>query len=200
MYALTLRSLLIYDMQKTAYSVFLVAALCGCLLYDTAQLFRITLLCAAIHEAAHIFVYVILTKHLPKLIFRPSAIELKRTCVLSKRQDIAVTIAGPLANFAFALLVYAKLSQSASYTLYFMCTISICVGAYNLLPVSVLDGARLVKLFLPSDRLYIFYKTETAAVYLLCAGISLTAVFIPMQPFPRAAMLISCVYILCTRH
>lgn len=187
-------------MKKYTYSILLLAALCVCLLYDTAQLFRITLICAAIHEAAHIFVYAVITRHLPKLLFKPSAIELKRTFALSKYQDIAVTLAGPLANFATALFACAMLSKNASYTLYFLCAISLCIGVYNLLPIGVLDGARLIKLLLPAKQIYLFYKIETATIYILCTAVSLTAAFAPLKPFPRAAILVSCAYILYTRH
>ena len=67
-------------------------------------------------------------------------------CALSRKQDLWVTLAGPAANFLASLAFWSAAQRQAGYGLYACAAVNLWVGAFNLLPVSPLDGRRIWRL------------------------------------------------------
>lgn len=174
------------------------------LLLDGAQIFRLVLLCAALHECGHAAVYIGCARRLPRLCFGAGGVRLERTAQLSRAAQAAVLCAGPGANFALSAALLLRAQCRASYTLYFLAAASICVGAYNLLPVGVLDGAQLLCLWLPARLLPPLWRLQRVFLLLLCTGAPLCAALLPLGRTAKIALLAAPAYlfvqeVLCER-
>ncbi|MEG0910683.1 MAG: hypothetical protein RSF70_03785 [Ruthenibacterium sp.] len=176
--------------------VFLCAALCLGLLFDTASLLRMTLFCAAFHEAAHVFAYCLCTRRFPKLTISAGGISLNRTDYLTAKQEQIVLLCGPLANFILAATLAFWMQHSASYRLWFLLCVSFCTGCYNLLPFGVLDGARLLKSITPARHLNLLYAIQTIMLRLFCAVACSACVFAPLPAQMRVALFLAAGYLL----
>ncbi|MEG1321849.1 MAG: hypothetical protein RSD01_01870 [Ruthenibacterium sp.] len=176
--------------------VFFCAALCLGLLFDTASLLRMTLLCAAFHEAAHIGAYCLCVRHLPKITVSAGGISLNRTADLSASQERIVLLCGPFANFLLATVLGFAVRQNASYGLWFLLCVSFCTGCYNLLPFGVLDGARLLKNSIPARYLNLLCIIQTGLLRLFCAVSFSLCIFAPLPFQMRIALFLAAGYLL----
>ena len=111
------------------------------------------LVAAVLHELGHILAAKMLNTHLGELklgIFGASlSID---SAVTSYKNEIAVAIAGPLTNLLCALLIYCTVGiEDRFFEAFFVC--SLFLALLNLLPISDLDGGRILlcalSLFLP---------------------------------------------------
>jgi Zn-dependent protease len=109
---------------------------------------------------------------------------------------LAVLCAGPLANFLLAGGLYLCALHRASYGAYFLAAVSLCTGVYNLLPVGVLDGARIVQLLVRTEYVGRLERAQRALLTLFAAvgvGLALCA----QMPTPaRIAALTAPLYLL----
>ena len=168
---------------------------CG-LLLDGAYLFRLLLLCAAVHEAGHVLGYLVCTHKLPTLCFSAGGVSLKRTALLSKQQELLVLMAGPGANLLLAALLYVRAQQKASYGIYFLAAVSICVCAYNLLPFGVLDGARLLHCLVPAKHLSTLLRVQQWLLIAFCSAMPLCAMCLGASPMLKVAAFVAPAYLL----
>ena len=129
---------------------------CACLavglLFDPLGFLRMALFCSVWHEMGHILVYWGITGRFPPIQFHVGGISLKETHCISTKQENWVLLAGPLANMILSAALYGYTYYQASYGVYFLACVSLCTGVYNLLPVGVLDGARLLQNCFPAHR------------------------------------------------
>lgn len=176
--------------------VFLCAALCLGLLFDTASLLRMTLLCAAFHEAAHIAAYCLCTKRLPKITLHMGGIALNRTAYLNANQEKIVLLCGPLANFLLAAVLAWRVNQTASYTLWFLLCVSFCTGCYNLLPFGALDGARLLKSITPARYFNLLCTIQMGLLRIFCTAAFGLCFFAPLPLQMRMALFLAAGYLL----
>lgn len=167
---------------------------------DGAQLLRMALFCAVIHESGHVLCYCVCTRHLPRLTLRAGGVSLAGAEELSSSQELAVVASGPLFNFFIAAVLLYAAQQEAHYVLYFLAAVNLCTGLYNLLPIGVLDGARLLSLLLPPACESKLYEVQRIFLALfLCVGIAL-AVFCDMPASARVAALIAPCYLFCAQR
>ena len=145
--------------------VLLCACLAAGLLFDPLGFLRMALVCAALHESGHVFVYLLCVHRLPKLRFSVEGISLSGAQRLSRAQELWVLAAGPMTNFIFAAFLFWRLQRRASYGLYFLAAVSLCTGLYNLLPFGVLDGARILQNLFPAEKQDALQRAQRA---LLC--------------------------------
>lgn len=146
-----------------------VCAFCAiALLFDTAGLFRLLLLCSFVHEMGHIIAYTVFTHRIPRLQYYISGVSLMVQAPLSSWQELIVLCAGPFMNFVFACFFYGLALYQARYSFYFLAAVSLCVGLYNLLPVGVLDGARILQNICSAKYLPSLEKFETFLLLLVC--------------------------------
>lgn len=101
-----------------------------------------TWLAAALHECGHILAWLFLTGECPSIAVSAMGICLDRKGVwLGEEKELLLAMAGPTVNIIFGVgvLVYMEFAR-ASYAGYFFASIHFLLGAFNLLPVSPLDG------------------------------------------------------------
>lgn len=165
------------------------------LLVDGAALFRITIFCAALHELGHVLVYVCIAHRLPRLCLRAGGVAMHHTVFLSVGQQCAVLCAGPLANFLFALALWVAIQSRASYGAYFFMATSLCVGLYNLLPLGTLDGAQLLRLFVPARLEATVYFAQQMLLRVVCAALPLCAVLCELPRTARVGAFVAAAYL-----
>lgn len=155
--------------RKRIRAALLCALLFLALWRDTLGLLRLTLLCAALHEAGHILAYRAVCGAWPALRLGMGGAALQ--CgFMGRDQEAFVVCAGPCTNFLCALLALALIQAQASYGAYAFAAVNLCTGCYNLLPLGMLDGARLLQLCLPARLLPLADAAEQLARTLVCAA------------------------------
>lgn len=148
------------------------------LLLDGARLFRMCLFSAALHELGHVAAYFICTGRLPTLRACAGGISLHRTVALTRGQEIAVLAAGPGVNFLLSAVLCLRAQVQASYAVYFLAAVNLCVGCYNLLPISALDGAQLLQQIVPAHRLPAVLRLQRILFVAFCLCLPVLA-FVP---------------------
>ncbi len=177
-------------------AVFFYALLALGLLLDGAFLFRLLLFSVFIHESAHVLIYIILAKKMVKLQFSAGGICLKRTERLSACNKLFVLFAGPFANLVTSLVFFMLAQNEASYFAYIFSAVNLCVGLYNLLPVSPLDGAQIIECFLQPCAIYRWVKFQKAIIILISAAAPVLALLVSASPTATAAAFIAPFYLL----
>lgn len=178
-------------------SVLTLACLCAGLLFDPIGFLRLTLAASFIHETGHILFYIICKFKLPKLNITAAGIALNSTQDLSVSQDFVVTCGGPLFNFATAFILLLLINVRATYLLYFFMTINVCIGAYNLLPIGILDGARLISLIENGCKAKYLYTAKKCVIFSFSVALICFAVFTKTTFIVKMGLLTSSVYLLC---
>ena len=125
------------------------AMVCLLLLLDGTGLVRMALIASLIHESGHCIIYWIQTKKIPTLRFSLCGIGLQADNLhQSRAKQTWLLCGGCLANFLTCILLLVLIDKQATYNRYFFLAANLFVGCYNLLPIGVLDGARILRLWL----------------------------------------------------
>lgn len=125
-------------------TLFLLAA---ALLFDTAGVLRWGLLASVLHEGGHLALWVLLTRTPPRLVVSPAGIRLSmRGASLRQSSVRCLAAAGPLTNLGLCAVTVAAMRWVCGYTYggYWFASANLLVGAFNLLPLPGLDGARVL--------------------------------------------------------
>lgn len=122
---------------EISISFFFAAIITLMLLFDKENIVIFALLASFLHETGHLMMMILFKKPPKKIAFRIVGfhIENHMTC-FNYTQDMMVAFAGVAVNFLVFFLFYFF----TPYQLF--AGINFCVGAFNLLPVYPLDGAR----------------------------------------------------------
>ncbi|WP_145995683.1 site-2 protease family protein [Pygmaiobacter massiliensis] len=132
--------------RERAQTVLLCAVLVLAFAFDRACLFRYALLAAVLHEAGHIVAFLLLCKRMPRLRFGVTGIAMNIDGErLSLRREVLLLLAGPLTNFIVAGVTFGIVLTHASYGGYFFACENLLMGLFNLLPIGMLDGGRLLE-------------------------------------------------------
>lgn len=172
------------------------AGLFFALAFDPAGLFRCTLLAAAVHECGHGLAFWFFTGKPPRLQADGIGFALQAAGLrLSKRREAALLLAGPGANFLAAAFWALRLGHKGSVQGWFSLAAHLLLGGFNLLPVGVLDGARLLRLLLgPDSGLFDLVQAAALAIGTLFIGSGLyTGALRPAAGLGLAACLAVCV-------
>jgi len=110
----------------------------------------ISFISVLIHEFAHVLVgrrYGIEPKEVVMSCFGGAALYEETTFMtISPKEEIAISIAGPLANFAICFLGFPFLLFEATTTpAAYIVTINFILGVFNLFPIYPMDGGRIAK-------------------------------------------------------
>lgn len=169
-------------------------------MFDPMGFLRMTLLCSFWHEMGHGIMYWIFTKKMPVFSLQTGGAVLKNVNRLSKWQEFWVICAGPFANFLLAALLYLWLQQRASFTGYFLVGINICIGFYNLLPLPVLDGGRICRLWMQNRNLTTFIRFQQLLLWIFFA-VNIGLIFLSQMPWiTKIAGMIGCGYLLIQEY
>lgn len=139
--------------------------------FDKPYFGILTVICALIHEGGHILASVLLGGS-PELSAFALGFRLKSGRLSSYRDDILITLSGPLANLAIGIPVLIFFG-TAPYPLEFG-IINIFTALSNLLPVYGYDGYRILKLLLeerlrePELPLMLLSAVSSAVISVFC--------------------------------
>ncbi len=146
------------------------------LLCDGTGLVRMALIASFIHESGHCVIYWIQTRKIPTLRFSLCGIGLQAENLhQSRAKQTWLLCGGCLANFLTCIVVLILIEQKATYGRYFFLAANLFIGCYNLFPIGVLDGARILRLWLPDQ-----YKTILKIVQICVSVVMLGWVIIKL--------------------
>lgn len=164
-------------------------------LYDSMGFLRMALLCGFLHEAGHVLVFLLCTGRWPKLCLGFGGIALSGAQALGRKQELAVLCAGPAVNFLFAAVLYGIAQQRASYGVYFLGAVSFCTGAYNLLPLEVLDGGRILQNLAAGRHTSLAVRLQRWVLFLFCLVCAAAGCCSALEWRARIAALLAAAYI-----
>lgn len=109
----------------------------------------IAFLCAAIHEAGHIFAAKLLSVKLSEFNLSFLGARLRMSDRLySYKQEIILCIMGPLFNFISVVLLLPSVTRLNNENMIFFIMSSLFLGFINLLPIKTFDGGRIFECIL----------------------------------------------------
>ena len=111
-----------------------------------------------LHEAGHIFAFFITSSGVPSLEGRPFGFILMPSHPLSYKSELVIALFGPLFNLSFGIALLFLSLPTPSDTQYYFIVLNIMTAIYNLLPISFLDGGRI--LFSLSALIFPLYISE----------------------------------------
>lgn len=102
-----------------------------------------------LHELGHLYMMHIFGRNVRSVSVSPFEISIKSdTKVLSKSQEILITVAGVAVNFFLSLIAFIFLLFFDSNILFDIIMCNLCIGVFNLLPIRSLDGGQLLSVLL----------------------------------------------------
>ena len=117
------------------------------LIFDKSGYMSLSILSSIIHELAHIFTMIFIKLPPKEISVKYYGIEIKSQYG-GKKQAITVALSGPFANIViFAVSMVVNKIYPNELLMYFA-IINLVIGAFNLLPISSLDGGDLLSLML----------------------------------------------------
>ena len=122
------------------------AAVTLSLIIDESGFCAAALFCCAVHEIGHIICLLFIGER-PKLIelsFYGIKLE-RRNENLCRIENVAVYASGPLVNLVLSAVLFALGKSDGMKS---AAAVSLCVGAFNLLPCEPLDGGNIMKVML----------------------------------------------------
>lgn len=93
-----------------------------------------------LHEIAHLVLMSVFGCQPKEILIIPGGIEIRRSFCLRKNQEILISLSGPFINI-FLFIVFLNLNLEFS-------LINFCIGIFNLLPLTFLDGGEILKILL----------------------------------------------------
>ena len=143
--------------------------------WDSIGVLRCAVLAAILHESGHIIAWLFLIKEKPHISLSPGGFSLQWNPLSCQRwKETLILAAGPLTNFFTAGICLFFLSCHITFMLCIFMAANLCIGLFNCIPFSFLDGGRLLELWLPAS-LHPFFSAVRAifGIMLLSAGIFL---------------------------
>lgn len=123
------------------YVSFLFAAVISLMLATDKTGFALpTLLAVTMHEAGHLFAMWLLDNAPKSIRLIPASVQITRSVSGKYKNDILIALAGPAVNFVLFLTLYINYINSKSESVLYYSLINLIVGAFNMLPVTGLDG------------------------------------------------------------
>lgn len=126
---------------------------------DKSGLILPMLLSVFLHEIAHITVMVLLKSKIKEINLIPCSLEIVRDSSQLSIYEILISISGPLINLILCAVFLKNRPLFAA--------INFCYGAFNLLPLTTLDGGEILKIIL-SRR----FSEEKISLILKCFNLT----------------------------
>lgn len=121
-----------------------------CLYFGWTNIIFFYILTIAIHEFAHYYIANKLGYNLNSVVFSVSGAGLYGNCVFKEKDDILISMSGPIINFIIIIILLSLwwvFPVSYLYTKDFLIS-NLSVMFFNLLPIYPLDGGRVLMSFL----------------------------------------------------
>lgn len=125
---------------KVKIGFFFLAVIAAMLTFDRSGAAAVGLLCAGIHEAAHIATMKAVGESPKEMSFTVFGIDLVKTSSVERsyKKDALVSFAGPLVNLSLGLLSYFFFGER----FFFFTAANLLLFALNILPIAPLDGGQ----------------------------------------------------------
>lgn len=151
---------------------------------DTAFLCQ-TLAVCMIHEAGHGLAMLLTGAGIREITLTAAGMQLRtRSVLLSGRQELAILCSGPCMNFVMAAFLYFLQGWSDAAMLH------LCMGCFNLLPFSVLDGGSALECIFSENP--IFLRMRTVFCVILSGGMAAVLAYLHIRnPF----LYLMCLYL-----
>ncbi len=114
------------------------------IVFDKTGLIVPTLLAVFFHETGHLLC--MWAKGIPpkKIKLIPTSVQITAPTISSFKNDIAVSICGPLANLVIFLTLYLNFYIYKNYSVLIFALINLIIALFNLLPLKGLDGGKIL--------------------------------------------------------
>lgn len=177
----------IYLSSRMKISVLLPGALFLLLVRCGAETAFCAVAAVTVHELGHFAAGRLLGYRAESFTVGLSGADIRYSGVMSYKDDMLISLAGPFASFAAAALSASFFSRFSLY--------SLAYGALNILPVGVFDGGRalhaLLLLYLPFRAAERAFSAVSFSVLFL---LYLTGVFVLLYTAFNASLFYVCVY------
>ncbi|MEG2001202.1 MAG: M50 family metallopeptidase [Evtepia sp.] len=162
------------------------------LLYlDTENLLPYALLSCAFHEFGHLCAIWLLGGEIQEFRLSLVGAEIKphRVRMFSYAEEFMIAIAGPVASIACALCSSLFVGSEL------MTGMNLCVGVFNLIPASPLDGGRILKVFI-STKTTPFEAEKVCALLSKLFGLALIPFGCYLLRYGNFTLILSAVWLL----
>ena len=127
---------------------------------------------AILHEAGHLLAMYCCGQNAPKIKFVGCGIRIAQRCVCSYKAEIIISAFGPLINIGFAIMSMLAYAIYPYFPAIQFAIANVVYAFLNLLPVSPLDGYKII-----SDILYTSLSYRSAKALLRLIGFAFFALF-----------------------
>lgn len=179
------------ELRITAPFAFLIALL---LIFDKTGMMSVSVIAVTLHELGHLMALYALNLPPKSITLSIIGVNIKQTYLFEKPIfETVVAAAGPTANLLTSFLLVPFTNEAFPAAL---CAAGIVIGAFNLLPLSGLDGGdilnSLLSIKIDESKVNIILKATNVVVILLIAFIG---VYLILSPSRNPTMLIAAVYL-----
>ncbi|MDO5602859.1 MAG: hypothetical protein Q4G07_08825 [Oscillospiraceae bacterium] len=185
--------------MKYGGAFFLFALLGFAFLFDSIGVIRCAVLAALLHEAGHLLAWRPVTGQSPRLSLSVGGLSLRfMPGYCGRLGETLILAAGPLANLLAAGAGFFLLSMQAKAAYYLFTGANLCMGAFNLMPFSFLDGGRLLRLWCLQYGERVLRATDTLAGCLL-GGYGFYLMTTSRNPITKISVMLLCGYFFLKR-
>ena len=179
------------------YVSFLFAATVSFMLAtDRTGLVIPTLFSVLIHETGHLFTMWVTDCAPREIRLIPASVQIIEEYSRPQKARAAVSVSGPLANVAVGAALFINAHISGSDTAMRFALINGVVAAFNMLPVSGLDGGRLLLILLCRKKdLYAAMRTVNAITAVLAAAVFLAGIYLIIKGSVNLSVFIVALYL-----
>ena len=179
------------------YVSFLFAATVSFMLAtDRTGLVIPTLFSVLIHETGHLFTMWVTDCAPREIRLIPASVQIIEEYSRPQKARAAVSVSGPLANVAVGAALFINAHISGSDTAMKFALINGVVAAFNMLPVSGLDGGRLLLILLCRKKdLYAAMRTVNAITAVLAAAVFLAGIYLIIKGSVNLSVFIVALYL-----
>ena len=124
-------------------------SLCVILIIYSKIDFMISFILSALHEIGHIFFIIMYRIPIKEINITPYSVDIiQETSSLSYKKEFSILLAGPLMNFLLFMIFFFIYLCSNLIIFKDIYLQSLLIGLINLIPISTLDGGRILQIFL----------------------------------------------------
>ena len=146
---------------KIHVSFLFLAPLCLMLLLDKSGFFLPMVIAVILHETAHLTAMWMLRCNPKEICLIPASVRIVRSVTVRVRNEIIISLSGPLANILFFSAFFAVYKTTGNMDILNFSLINLLFAVFNLLPVKQLDGGLILY------KLLSYFKGENKAQIVL---------------------------------
>ena len=182
---------------KIYVSFFFAATVSFMLATDRTGLVIPTLFAVLIHETGHLFTMWVCDSAPKEIRLIPASVQIIESYPRPSKTRAVISLAGPLANIAVGAPILINAHLTGSQTALKFALINGVVAAFNLLPVSGLDGGRLLLILLCRKKeLYAAMRIVNVVTAVLAVAVFFLGIFLILRGDTNLSVFIVALYLL----